>query len=84
MTPMSVAFINAVESGWRGRCLEQGVKPEQRRYYTLQMEFFLGAVTAYAAMTGQEANAGLIPPRWFIYLTSCRPITSMTPLKEEA
>jgi len=66
-----------IEDRWRERVKAQGFPTKGIKYQKLELEFFLGAMTAINAMDpNAEADklSTLVPPAWVICPMSGRPI----------
>jgi len=58
------AIVKQIEQQWRSRAQTQGYKPGSARYRRAELEFFVGAMTAMEAITGDPATS--CPPAWVI------------------
>lgn len=55
------AMLTQIEGQWTSRARTQGYKPRSVRYRHAELEFFVGAMAAIEATTGEPA-----PPKWVI------------------
>ncbi|MBN8523899.1 MAG: hypothetical protein J0M02_01045 [Planctomycetes bacterium] len=55
------AMLTQIEEQWKSRARTQGYKPGSNRYRQAELEFFVGAMAAIEAVTGNPS-----PPRWVI------------------
>lgn len=61
---VTAAIERQIEAQWRSRAKTQGYRPGSVRYQRAELEFFVGAMAAMEALTGDPAVS--CPPRWVI------------------
>lgn len=71
------AIVHQVEAQWRSRARTQGYRPGSPRYQRAELEFFVGAMAAMEAITGDPA--GSCPPSWVIAGMRGDPIVHASP-----
>lgn len=58
------AIVQQIEARWTSRMQTQGYKPNSSVCRKAELEFFVGAMAAMEALTGDSATS--FPPRWVI------------------
>jgi hypothetical protein len=61
---ITAAIERQIEAQWRSRAKTQGYRPGSIRYQRAELEFFVGAMAAMEALTGDPSTS--CPPRWVI------------------
>ena len=61
---VTAAIERQIEAQWRSRAKTQGYRPGSDRYLRAELEFFVGAMAAMEALTGDPSES--CPPRWVI------------------
>lgn len=58
---ITATVLTQIEEQWKSRARTQGYRPGSVRYRQAELEFFVGAMAAIEAITGDPS-----PPRWVI------------------
>lgn len=58
------AVVQQIEAQWQSRAKTQGYRPGSVRYRCAELEFFVGAMAAMEALTGDSSQS--CTPRWVI------------------
>lgn len=58
------AVVQQIEAQWKSRATTQGYRPGSVRYQRAELEFFVGAMAAMEALTGDSSRS--CTPRWVI------------------
>jgi len=61
---ITAAIERQIEAQWRSRAKAQGYRPGSVRYRCAELEFFVGAMAAMEALTGDSSRS--CTPRWVI------------------
>ncbi len=74
---ITAVTLTHIEAQWRTRARAQGYRSGSQRYQRAELEFFVGAMAAMEALTGDPAAS--CPPRWVIAGMRGDPIVPVAP-----